>query len=79
MAFWNNGIGAISSIEPASDFHPYYHSIGDVFSLFNMTYFRNNAKANLAAVMSIADRLFYMINHQQIQSSLDTAGRVVEA
>lgn len=79
MAFWNNGIGAISSIEPASDFHPYYHSLGDVFSLFNMTYFMNNAKANLATVMSIADEQFYMINHQQIQSSSDTSARIVEA
>ena len=79
MAFWNNGIGAISSIEPASDFHPYYHSLGDVFSLFNMTYFMNNAKANLATVMSIADEQFYMINQQQIQSSSDTSARIVEA
>ncbi|MCU0372363.1 MAG: M28 family peptidase [Ignavibacteria bacterium] len=79
MAFWNHGIGAISSIEPASDFHPYYHTIGDVFSLFNMNFFMKNSKANLAAVMSIADRLFYLINHNQIQSSFDTAGRVIDA
>ena len=79
MAFWNYGIGAISSIEPASDFHPYYHSLGDVFSLFNMTYFRNNARANLATVMSIADMLFYFINHQQLQSSSDTTDRTAEA
>ena len=79
MAFWNNGIGAISSIEPGSDFHPYYHTTGDVFSLFNMNYFRNNARANLATVLSIADKLFYMINHQQIASSSDTGARVVEA
>ncbi|MFA5011535.1 MAG: M20/M25/M40 family metallo-hydrolase [Ignavibacteria bacterium] len=79
LAFWNNGIGAISSIEPASDFHPNYHTTGDVFSLFNMNYFKNNAKANLAAVLSIADESFYMINHQPVVSSFDTSARIVEA
>jgi|GEM_PF-410234 len=79
LAFWMKGIGAISSIEPASDFHPFYHTTGDVFSLFNMTFFMNNSKANLATVMSIADHLFYLINHNPIQSSFDTSGRVVEA
>lgn len=79
MAFWNNGIGAISSIEPSSDFHPFYHTTGDVFSLFNMNYFRNNAKANLATVLSIADKLFYMVNHQPVVSSSDTSARIVEA
>lgn len=79
LAFWNYGIGAISSIEPASDFHPYYHSTGDVFSLFNMTYFRNNARANLATVMSMADKLFYFINHQAISSSSDTSERIADA
>jgi subtilisin-like proprotein convertase family protein len=79
LAFWNYGIGAISSIEPATDFHPYYHSLGDVFSLFNMTYFRNNARANLATVMSMADRLFYLINHQAVSSSSDTTERIADA
>jgi subtilisin-like proprotein convertase family protein len=79
MAFWNNGIGAISSIEPASDFHPYYHTIGDVYSLFNINYFMKNSKANLATVMSIANEHFYQINHQQVQSSSDTSDRIVEA
>jgi subtilisin-like proprotein convertase family protein len=44
-----------------------------------MTYFRNNARANLATLMSIADMLFYFINHQPIQSSSDTTGRIAEA
>ena len=79
LAFWNNGIGAISSIEPASDFLPTYHTTGDVFSLFNMNFFKNNAKANLAAVLSIADGLYYMINHQPVVSSFDTSARIVEA
>lgn len=79
LAFWNNGIGAISSIEPASDFLPTYHTTGDVFSLFNMNFFKNNAKANLAAVLSIADGLFYMINHHPVVSSFDTSARIVEA
>ncbi len=79
MAFWNNGIGAITSIEPASDFLPTYHTTGDVFSLFNMNFFKNNAKANLAAVLSIADGLYYMINHQPVVSSFDTSARIVEA
>jgi len=79
MAFWNYGIGAISSIEPANDFHPYYHTIGDVFGLFNMNYFRNNARANLAAVMSLADGLIYTINHQPLASTSLTTERIADA
>ncbi len=44
-----------------------------------MNFFKNNAKANLAAVLSIADGLFYMINHHPVVSSFDTSARIVEA
>ncbi|MFC2093619.1 M20/M25/M40 family metallo-hydrolase [Bacteroidota bacterium] len=79
VAFWMRGYGAITSIEPGYDFNPYYHSMGDVFSIINMDYFRNNVKANLAALMSVADQLFYLIDHNPIQSSSDTAQRIAEA
>ena len=79
MAFWNYGYAAISSIEPANDFHPFYHSTGDVFGLFNMTFYRNNARANLATLMSLADGLYYFINHQPVVSSSDTTDRISEA
>jgi subtilisin-like proprotein convertase family protein len=79
LAFWLRNIYAISSIEPGYDFHPYYHSMGDVFSTFNMDYFRKNVKANIAAIMSISDRLFYLIDHYPIQSSSDTASRIAYA
>lgn len=79
IAFWNYGIGAITSIEPVGDFNPYYHSLGDVFSVFNMNYFRNNARANLAAVLSIANELIYTINHQPLASTSLTTDRNADA
>ncbi len=79
IGFWQHNIGAISSIEPAADFHPYYHSMGDVFSLLNMSFFQRNARANLATVMSIADELVYFITHTPLQSSSDSTDIVAEA
>ncbi|MFA5403777.1 MAG: M28 family peptidase [Ignavibacteria bacterium] len=73
LAFWNRGIVAITSIEPASDFHQYYHTKGDIFSRINMNYFINNTKANIAALMSIADERIYSIYHNPLPSGLDTS------
>lgn len=79
LAFWLRNYGAISCIEPSYDFNPYYHSMGDVYNVFNMDYFRENTKANLAAIMSISDQLYYVIGHYPIQSSSDTSQRIAEA
>ncbi|MBI5403095.1 MAG: M28 family peptidase [Ignavibacteriae bacterium] len=79
LAFWSYGIGAITSIEPVGDFNPYYHSLGDIFGVFNMNFFRNNARANLAAVLSLANELIYSINHQPLASTSLTTERIADA
>jgi len=76
VAFWERGYFAITSIEPVGDFNPYYHSLGDLIGFFNSNYFLKNSKANLAALMSIGDELFYLISHNPVQSSFDTTQRI---
>lgn len=78
-AFWSYGIPAITSIEFGNDFNPAYHTLGDVFGLFNIPYFKNQAKANLATLLSMADLLIYKINHTPVTSGFSTADKIAEA
>lgn len=73
LSFWYRGYLAITSIEPASDFHQFYHTRGDIFSRINMNYFVKNTKANLAALASIADGMVYYMFHNPITSGMDTS------
>lgn len=75
LSFWEKGILAITSIEPSTDFHPYYHTTGDVFSRINMNYFIKNTKANIAALLSIVEDKIYFINHYPVTSDMDTSAK----
>jgi subtilisin-like proprotein convertase family protein len=72
LSFWYRGMMAITSIEPGNDFHPYYHTIGDVFSTINMNYLTKNAKANIAALISLSNDLIYYMFPATIPSGIDT-------
>ncbi len=39
QSFLNNGYGAILLIEDDNDFHPYYHTVNDIYSLLQPTLF----------------------------------------
>jgi len=75
VAFWQRGFYAISSIEPANDFHPFYHTIWDTVGLFNMEFFLKNAKSNLATLMCLSEELYYYIFHYPVTSTSDTTQR----
>lgn len=79
IPFWNKGYLAITSIEPGNDFHAYYHTQGDIFSRINMNYFIKNTKANIAALMTIAENKVYFINHTPLSSGMDTSARFTSA
>ena len=79
IPFWMRGIRAISSIEPPTDFNLYYHTRGDIASRLNMDFFVKNVKANIAALMSIADDKTYFIYHNQVPSGMDTSFRIADA
>jgi len=78
-AFWSYGIPAITSIEFGNDFNPAYHTLGDVFGLFNIPYFKNQTKANLATLLSMADMLFCRINHTPLQSGFSNGDKTADA
>lgn len=79
LPFWYRGIAAITSIEPANDFHPNYHSIYDRFNTINMNYFVKNAKANMAVLVSLANNLIYYMFPGTIASGIDTLQKTTEA
>ncbi|MBN1301955.1 MAG: M28 family peptidase [Melioribacteraceae bacterium] len=56
-SFWNYGWSAVLLIEElyGGDFNPYYHSLDDVISFFNMDYFYNCARLAIASIASIAN------------------------
>jgi subtilisin-like proprotein convertase family protein len=72
VPFWYRGMLAITSIEPGNDFHPYYHSIGDVFSTLNINYLVKNVKANIAALLSFSNNYIYYMSPMLIPSGMDT-------
>lgn len=78
IPFWQRGFMAISSIEPSNDFNPYYHSHGDLFTRINQQYFLKNTKANIAALLSIADEKIYFIHYFPITSGIDTSAKILE-
>jgi hypothetical protein len=54
-SFWNNGYAAILAIEEyGGDFNPYYHTINDTLSRFNLAYFTASVQAAIATVAHLA-------------------------
>jgi subtilisin-like proprotein convertase family protein len=78
VPFWYRGMLAITSIEPGNDFHPYYHTIWDLFSSVNMNYLVKNVKANIAALISLANNQIYYMVPTLIPSGLDTIQKTSE-
>ncbi|MBI5563549.1 MAG: M20/M25/M40 family metallo-hydrolase [Chloroflexi bacterium] len=53
--FWAKGYPAILAIEDDyNDFNPYYHTINDNLTLFNLTYFTNFVKASVGTAAHLA-------------------------
>ncbi|MDH4223487.1 MAG: dockerin type I domain-containing protein, partial [candidate division Zixibacteria bacterium] len=53
-SFWEYDYKAILGIEDDYDFNPYYHTTGDVISVFDTTYFRKFCQAGLAGIATLA-------------------------
>jgi photosystem II stability/assembly factor-like uncharacterized protein len=53
-SFWDFGYPAILGIEDFDDFHPAYHTTGDVVAVFDTSYFVDFTKASVAALATLA-------------------------
>jgi len=55
-SFWDNNFSAILLIEGyySNDFNPYYHSVNDRISKFNLPYFHKSAKLAIGSLSSLA-------------------------
>lgn len=53
-SFWTYGYPAILGIEDFDDFHPNYHTTGDLLSVFDLPYFTDFGKAGIASVAILA-------------------------
>jgi hypothetical protein len=55
-SFWDNGFSAVLLIEGyySNDFNPYYHSVNDRISKFNLPYFHKSAKLAIGSLSSLA-------------------------
>lgn len=55
-SFWNNNYSALLLIEGyySNDFNPYYHSVNDRISQFNLPYFHKSAKLAIGSLSSLA-------------------------
>jgi hypothetical protein len=67
-SFWNKNYGAILLIEDNNDFHPFYHTVNDLISHFNIPYFYKMTKVSLATLATLALDLNLIINHTAIAS-----------
>jgi hypothetical protein len=54
-SFWDFGYPAILGIEDFDDFHPAYHTTGDVIAAFDTSYFVDFCKASVAAIATLAE------------------------
>lgn len=68
-SFWTKGYGAVLVIEDNNDFHPAYHTVGDLFSTFNIPYFHKLSKLTIGALATFALNLNLEIFHTPIASS----------
>jgi hypothetical protein len=53
-SFWAAGYPAIMHIEDFQDFTPYYHTVQDLLSTLNPSYFHNNAKLTIGTLAMLA-------------------------
>jgi hypothetical protein len=55
-SFWNHDYSAILLIEGylSGDFNPYYHSVNDRISIFNLPYFEKMAKLGIGSLAGLA-------------------------
>jgi len=73
--FWQRGYNAFCGIELMTDFHPYYHTINDIFANIKMPYFLSFTKAALAALMNFGWDYNINFTHPPIAASSDTGPR----
>jgi subtilisin-like proprotein convertase family protein len=80
VAFQRRGYKGILLIEDTSpDFNPYYHTVGERFFHFNEPYFVSMTKSAIAALLVLQKDYIINIDHTPLQSTTDTAARIVTA
>ena len=69
-SFWDNGYSAIMLIEGyySNDFNPYYHSVNDRISEFNLPYFHRCAQLAIGSLTSLA-----MVNITGVDKNFETS------
>ena len=69
-SFWDNGFSAVLLIEGyyTNDFNPYYHSVNDRISKFNLPYFHKCAKLAIGSLSSLA-----MVNITGLENYFETS------
>jgi subtilisin-like proprotein convertase family protein len=77
QSFIDRGYKALTLIEDYKfGFNPYYHSLYDRFSRFNVQYFYRMVKLSISALLTWSlDKRVYM-NHIPLNSSKDTTSRI---
>ena len=72
-SFWDNNFSAIMLIEGyySNDFNPYYHSVNDRISEFNLPYFHKCARLAIGSLSSLA-----MSNITSVENYFETSGDI---
>jgi len=78
-SFWNNNFKAITTSEFIEDLTPNMHLITDRWFNLTPSIFGKLTKANLATILSWSTGNYFEIQHTPLQSSFDTASRLVTA
>jgi subtilisin-like proprotein convertase family protein len=71
IRFWERNFKALNLEEKTSN--PYYHTLNDKFSAFNLSYFLNCVKVSTAAFMTWATDSYVTLLHTPMQSGQDTS------
>jgi hypothetical protein len=78
-SFWTRNYGAILLIEDENDFHAYYHTVNDLITHFNISYFEKSVKLSLATLAAFALNLDMTISHTPVASSDNTNNILISA
>lgn len=76
--FWDNGYEAIGIIESHADFNPFYHSVQDVISNFNLEYYFLLVKSAYTTLIANAKGYKYSFVHEPLEHTTSTSPRLTE-
>jgi subtilisin-like proprotein convertase family protein len=79
QSFIDRGYKAFTFIEDYyRNFNPYWHSLNDRFSRFNIDYFYKSVKVSIATLLTWASDYHISMNHIPLKTSSDTSARIAK-